>query len=185
MKRKADENQQVRIQRGDRGSGPPPPENHVTWVSIGNKQLDPPPPPRKRWTPPGKCWTPSGTLKNDSFLRNKPFDFSKISWGLKKTVVRAFFYQIDLDPPPPPPDENSWIRAWPIYTGLKIVDTSRRKATARSLCHRLGVTARWPPDVRTILRALHGHRAATLRRPCGYPTTSARVYDQFLAKTTI
>ena len=41
------------------------------WVSIGYKQLDPPPPPGKSWTPPpGKCWTPSGTLKNYSFLRN-------------------------------------------------------------------------------------------------------------------
>ena len=57
-----------------------PLENHnymgFYWVlAIGPpwKKLDPPPP------PPGKCWTSSGTLKNDSFLRNKPFDFSKIS----------------------------------------------------------------------------------------------------------
>ena len=28
------------------------------WVSIGNKQLD----------PPGKCWTHSGTLKSDRFF---------------------------------------------------------------------------------------------------------------------
>ena len=36
-------NGQVRIQRGDRGSGPPPPprKSQVIWVSIGNKQLDP------------------------------------------------------------------------------------------------------------------------------------------------
>ena len=47
----------------------PPGKSQVIWVSIGNKQLDPP---AKRWTPPppGKCWTPSGTLKNDSFLWN-------------------------------------------------------------------------------------------------------------------
>ena len=43
---------QARIQRGgggDRGSGPPPPgKSQVIWVSIGNKQLD----------PPGKCFLP-------------------------------------------------------------------------------------------------------------------------------
>ena len=45
-----------------RTGGPDPPwKITVIQVSIGNKQLDP---------PPGKCWTPSGTLKNDSFLRN-------------------------------------------------------------------------------------------------------------------
>ena len=31
---------QVRIQRGDRGSGPPG-KSQVIWVSTGNKQLDP------------------------------------------------------------------------------------------------------------------------------------------------
>ena len=31
----------VQIQRGDRGSGPPW-KTQVIWVSIGNKQLDPP-----------------------------------------------------------------------------------------------------------------------------------------------
>ena len=45
---------------------------------------------------------------------------------------------------------------------------TRRKATARSLCHRLGVTAGWPSDVRTILWAQQGHRAATLRAPYDY-----------------
>ena len=40
---------QVRIQRGDRASGPPPGKSQIIWVSIGNKQLDPPP-------PPGKCY---------------------------------------------------------------------------------------------------------------------------------
>ena len=74
---------QVRIQRGDRGSGPPPGKSQVIWISIGNKQLDPPP-------PPGKCWTPSGTLKNDRFLWNWPFDFFKISWGPKKTLSELF-----------------------------------------------------------------------------------------------
>ena len=52
---------------GTGGPDPPPPGS--IWVSIGNKQLDPPPlekldPP----PPPGKCWTPSGTLKSDRFL---------------------------------------------------------------------------------------------------------------------
>ena len=36
----------TRIQKGDRGSGPPG-KSQVIWVSIGNKQLD----------PPGKSWT--------------------------------------------------------------------------------------------------------------------------------
>ena len=40
---------QVQIQGGggeggDRGSGPPQENYKVIWVSIGNKQLDPPPP---------------------------------------------------------------------------------------------------------------------------------------------
>ena len=46
---------------GGRGTGPPPGKSQVIWVSIRNKQLDPPP-------PPGKCCAPSGTLKNGSFL---------------------------------------------------------------------------------------------------------------------
>ena len=45
---------------------------------------------------------------------------------------------------------------------------TRRKATARSSYHCLVVTAGWPSDVRTILLALHGHRAATLRAPDDY-----------------
>ena len=43
---------------GDRGSGPPPGKSQVTWVSIGNKQLDPP------W----KMLDPLWNLENDSFL---------------------------------------------------------------------------------------------------------------------
>ena len=39
---------QVRIQRGA-GVPDPPGKSQVIWVSIGNKQLDP---------PPGKSWTP-------------------------------------------------------------------------------------------------------------------------------
>ena len=38
--------EQVRIKRGAGGPDPPG-KSHVIWVSIGNKQLDPP--------PPGKC----------------------------------------------------------------------------------------------------------------------------------
>ena len=88
----------MRIQKGDRGSGPPPPwkitRSQVIWVSIGNinkqwKKLDPPPP------TPGKCWT----LKNDRFLWNWLFDFSKITWGLKNKTKKTFFCQTDLDPP--------------------------------------------------------------------------------------
>ena len=44
---------------------PPPGKSQVIWVSIGNKQLDPP---WEKLDPPGKCWTPSGTLKNYRFL---------------------------------------------------------------------------------------------------------------------
>ena len=36
---------------GGTGGPDPPGKSQVIWVSIGNKQLDPPP-------PPGKCWTP-------------------------------------------------------------------------------------------------------------------------------
>ena len=46
--------------------GPDPGKSQVIWVSIGNKQLDPPPS-GKSWTP-GKWSTPTGTLENDSFL---------------------------------------------------------------------------------------------------------------------
>ena len=61
---------QVRIQRGGQGvrTPPPPGNSQVIWVSIGNKQLDPPPPEKLDPPPPGKCWTPSGTLKNDRLV---------------------------------------------------------------------------------------------------------------------
>ena len=57
---------------GTGGSGPPlpPGKSQVIRVSIGNKQMDPPPTPWKKLDPTEKCWTPSGTLKNDRFLRN-------------------------------------------------------------------------------------------------------------------
>ena len=54
--------------RGGTGGPDPPGKSQVIWVSIGNKQLDPPP--WKKLAPTGKCWIPSGTLKNDRFLRN-------------------------------------------------------------------------------------------------------------------
>ena len=46
------------VKCGSRAGGqgvrtPPPLENHVIWVSIGNKQLD----------PPGKSWTPGPPLE--------------------------------------------------------------------------------------------------------------------------
>ena len=40
---------------GGTGGPDPPGKSQVIWVSIGNKQLDPP---GKSWTHPGKCWTP-------------------------------------------------------------------------------------------------------------------------------
>ena len=92
----------MRIQRGGQGVRTPPPgKSQVIWISIGNKLLDPPPLEKVGPPPPGKCWTPSGTLKNDRFLWNWPFDFCKISWGLKKTqknVVRAFFVRLTWNP---------------------------------------------------------------------------------------
>ena len=71
------------IQRGGgRGSGPPWKITIKLYVfSIGNKPLDPTPP------PPGNCWTPSGTLKNDRFL--KLHDHNKL--GTKKTLSELFF----------------------------------------------------------------------------------------------
>ena len=60
---------QVRIQRGT-GDPNPPGKSQVIWVTTGNKQLDPPPPPEKvdPPPPPGKFWTPSGTLKMIDFF---------------------------------------------------------------------------------------------------------------------
>ena len=51
---------QVRIQRGGGGArGPyPPGKSQVLWVSIGNKQLDPPPPPLEKVGPPWKMLDP-------------------------------------------------------------------------------------------------------------------------------
>ena len=46
---------QVRIQRGGGTRGPDPPhpgKSQVIWVSIGNKQLDPPPPGKRKVGPP-------------------------------------------------------------------------------------------------------------------------------------
>ena len=97
----------MRIQRGGGAGGPDPPWKITSYMgfyresAIGPpwKKLSPPPPP----PPPGKCWTPSGTLKNDRFLWNWPFDFCKISWGLKKKQkknVRASFVRLTWTPPP-------------------------------------------------------------------------------------
>ena len=47
---------------GDKGSAPPPGKSQVIWVSIGNKQLDPP---EKCWTPLENVGPPSATLKNE------------------------------------------------------------------------------------------------------------------------
>ena len=50
---------------GGTGGLDPPGNSQVIWVSIGNKRLDLPHPPWKKFDPPppGKIWTPSGTLK--------------------------------------------------------------------------------------------------------------------------
>ena len=55
----------------DRGTGglDPPGKSQIVWVSIVNKQLDPPPPPlEKVGHPLENVGPPSGTLENDSFL---------------------------------------------------------------------------------------------------------------------
>ena len=49
---------------GGGGGGGAGGKSQVIWISIGNKQLDPP---GKSWTP-WKMLDPSGTLKNDRFL---------------------------------------------------------------------------------------------------------------------
>ena len=83
--------------RGGKGVRTPPPgKSQVIWVSIGNKQLDPPPP-LKNVGPPLEPW------KMIDFILNWPFDFCKISWGLKKQKnnIRAFFVRLTWTPPPP------------------------------------------------------------------------------------
>ena len=57
-------------------------------------------------------------------------------------------------------DDNHYMRVWKLLT--------HPKATARSLYHRLVVTAGWPSDVRTILWAQQGHRVVILRAPYDY-----------------
>ena len=48
---------------GDRGSRLPHGKSQVMWVSIGNKQLDPPPPPWKKLDPhPWKMLDPLWNL---------------------------------------------------------------------------------------------------------------------------
>ena len=53
---------------GGTGGPDPPGKSQVIWVSVGNKQLTPPPPLDKSCPLPWKNWTPSGTLKTDIFL---------------------------------------------------------------------------------------------------------------------
>ena len=60
----------MRIQRGggDRGSGPLPGKSQVIWVSIGNKLLDPPPPPWKKLDPLENVGPPLEALKMIDFF---------------------------------------------------------------------------------------------------------------------
>ena len=55
---------------GTGGPDPPPGKTQGIWVSIGNKQLDPPPWKKLDPPPPWKMLDPSGTLKNDIFYLN-------------------------------------------------------------------------------------------------------------------
>ena len=51
---------------GGQGVRTPPGKSQFIWVSIANKQLDPP---WKKLDPAGKCWNPSGgTLKRQISL---------------------------------------------------------------------------------------------------------------------
>ena len=56
---------------GGQGVRTPSGKSQVIWVSIGNKQLDPPPWKKLDPPPPGKCWTPSGTLEMIVFFEIK------------------------------------------------------------------------------------------------------------------
>ena len=48
---------------GGRGSGPPPGKSQGIWVSVGNKQLDPPPPLENVGPPPWKMLDPLWNLE--------------------------------------------------------------------------------------------------------------------------
>ena len=63
----------ARFQSGGRGSGPPG-KSQVIWVSIGNKQLDPPPLEKVGPPPPWKTLDPLGPLKRIDFFEIKPLD---------------------------------------------------------------------------------------------------------------
>ena len=89
--------------RGGQGVRTRPGKSQVIWVSIGNTQLDPPPP-LEKVGPPWRMLDPLWSIENDGFLWNWLFDFCKISWGLeKKKMLSELFCQTYLDPPPPPP----------------------------------------------------------------------------------
>ena len=87
---------------GGTGGPDPPGKSQVIWVSMGNKQLDPsckkldlppPPPPPWKMLDPLEPW-------NDRFPWNWPFDFCKISWGLKKKkLCQSFFVWLTWTPP--------------------------------------------------------------------------------------
>ena len=48
---------------GTGGPDPPPGKSQVIWVHIGNKQLDPPPPPWKKLDDPWKMLDPLWNLE--------------------------------------------------------------------------------------------------------------------------
>ena len=48
---------------GTGGPDPPPEKSQVIWVSIGIKQLDPPPPPLEKVGPPWKMLDPLWNLE--------------------------------------------------------------------------------------------------------------------------
>ena len=60
----------MRIQGGGGGQGvrTPPGKSQVIWVSMGNKQLDPP---GKSWTPPPPPWKMLDPQKSKQFCKYK------------------------------------------------------------------------------------------------------------------
>ena len=95
------------------GGPDPPGKSQVIWVSIGNKQLDPPPPLEKVGPPLENVGPPLEPLKNERFFKIDHLTLvNKLRTKKKKTKkknVRAFFVRLTWTPPP---DENSWIHAW-------------------------------------------------------------------------
>ena len=90
------------------GGPDPPGKLQVIWVSIGNKQLDPP---WKKLDPPlENVGPPLEPLKNERFFKIDHLTLvNKLRTKKKQKKQRqSFFVRLTWTPP----DENSWIHAW-------------------------------------------------------------------------